>query len=255
MRIADRIVLMRAGRIVQQGTAEELYRRPADLFAARFFCDFNEVEGVVRNGQVSTAVGVFPAPGPAGRRGGRRLHPAAGRARSGRRASACPGGCVSRRFLGEVDLVQVAVQGLDRPLQARVRDGAGASAGQDVGRRDRPERSPCFRRVPSLGWPRVRHLRRPRRVERRRRIAMGGVSIWHWLVVGLVVMLLFGRGKISEMMGDVAKGIKAFKKGMTEERRARRRPPARRSRRAGQDHRAPARRRRRPPAATERKVG
>jgi sec-independent protein translocase protein TatA len=46
---------------------------------------------------------------------------------------------------------------------------------------------------------------------------MGGTSIWHWLVVGVIVMLLFGRGKISEMMGDVAKGIKAFKKGMTEE--------------------------------------
>ena len=46
---------------------------------------------------------------------------------------------------------------------------------------------------------------------------MGGMSIWHWVIVGLVVMLLFGRGKISEMMGDVAKGIKAFKKGMTEE--------------------------------------
>lgn len=46
---------------------------------------------------------------------------------------------------------------------------------------------------------------------------MGGVSIWHWLVVGIVVMLLFGRGKISEMMGDVAKGIKAFKKGMADE--------------------------------------
>jgi sec-independent protein translocase protein TatA len=46
---------------------------------------------------------------------------------------------------------------------------------------------------------------------------MGGASIWHWIVVGLIVVLLFGRGKISEMMGDVAKGIKAFKKGMTEE--------------------------------------
>jgi sec-independent protein translocase protein TatA len=46
---------------------------------------------------------------------------------------------------------------------------------------------------------------------------MGGASIWHWIVVGLMVMLLFGRGKISEMMGDVAKGIKAFKKGMSDE--------------------------------------
>ncbi len=46
---------------------------------------------------------------------------------------------------------------------------------------------------------------------------MGGTSIWHWLVVGIIVLLLFGRGKISEMMGDVAKGIKAFKKGMSED--------------------------------------
>jgi len=46
---------------------------------------------------------------------------------------------------------------------------------------------------------------------------MGGASIWHWVVVGIIVMLLFGRGKISEMMGDAAKGIKAFKKGMGEE--------------------------------------
>jgi sec-independent protein translocase protein TatA len=47
---------------------------------------------------------------------------------------------------------------------------------------------------------------------------MGSLSIWHWLIVGAVLLLVFGgRGKISEMMGDVAKGIKAFKKGMTEE--------------------------------------
>jgi sec-independent protein translocase protein TatA len=46
---------------------------------------------------------------------------------------------------------------------------------------------------------------------------MGGVSIWHWIIVGIVVMLLFGRGKVSELMGDVAKGIKAFKKGMSDD--------------------------------------
>lgn len=46
---------------------------------------------------------------------------------------------------------------------------------------------------------------------------MGGASIWHWLIVGVVVMLLFGRGKISELMGDAAKGIKAFKKGMADD--------------------------------------
>jgi len=46
---------------------------------------------------------------------------------------------------------------------------------------------------------------------------MGGLSIWHWIIVVLVVLLLFGRGKISEMMGDMAKGIKAFKKGMSDD--------------------------------------
>jgi len=46
---------------------------------------------------------------------------------------------------------------------------------------------------------------------------MGSFSIWHWLVVGIIVLLLFGKGRFSGMMGDVAKGIKEFKKGMTEE--------------------------------------
>ncbi len=46
---------------------------------------------------------------------------------------------------------------------------------------------------------------------------MGSMSIWHWIVVIAVVLLLFGRGKISELMGDVAQGIKSFKKGMSED--------------------------------------
>ncbi len=46
---------------------------------------------------------------------------------------------------------------------------------------------------------------------------MGSFSIWHWMVVLLVVMLLFGGGKVSNLMGDFAKGIKAFKKNMAEE--------------------------------------
>jgi sec-independent protein translocase protein TatA len=46
---------------------------------------------------------------------------------------------------------------------------------------------------------------------------MGSLSIWHWMLVIVVVLLLFGRGKISDLMGDVAQGIKAFKKGMSED--------------------------------------
>lgn len=46
---------------------------------------------------------------------------------------------------------------------------------------------------------------------------MGSMSIWHWLVVAVIVLLLFGRGKIPELMGDVAKGIKSFKAGMKDD--------------------------------------
>jgi len=46
---------------------------------------------------------------------------------------------------------------------------------------------------------------------------MGGLSIWHWLIVLALVLLLFGRGRISETMGDFGKGIRSFKKGLGEE--------------------------------------
>ena len=46
---------------------------------------------------------------------------------------------------------------------------------------------------------------------------MGSLSIWHWMIVIVVVLLLFGRNKISDLMGDVAGGIKAFKRGMAED--------------------------------------
>ncbi len=47
---------------------------------------------------------------------------------------------------------------------------------------------------------------------------MGGLSIWHWLIVLAVVLLLFGgSGKVSTLMGDFAKGVKSFKKNMAED--------------------------------------
>ncbi|HUZ63964.1 MAG TPA: twin-arginine translocase TatA/TatE family subunit [Acetobacteraceae bacterium] len=45
---------------------------------------------------------------------------------------------------------------------------------------------------------------------------MGEFSIWHWMIVLLVVLLLFGSGKVSTLMGDVAKGIKSFKENMAD---------------------------------------
>lgn len=132
MRIADRIVLMRAGRIVQIGTAREIYTKPVDLEAARFFCDLNEVEGEVRGGRIVTPVGSFSAPGlvdgalavAAIRPQGITLGP-----------SHCglPGRILAHRFLGEVDHVDLAVQGLDKPLKARLRNGAITRPGSNVG--------------------------------------------------------------------------------------------------------------------------
>jgi sec-independent protein translocase protein TatA len=46
---------------------------------------------------------------------------------------------------------------------------------------------------------------------------MGSFSIWHWIIVLAIVLLLFGTGRVSNLMGDLAKGVKAFKKGLAED--------------------------------------
>lgn len=57
---------------------------------------------------------------------------------------------------------------------------------------------------------------------------MGGFSLWHWVIVLIVVLLLFGRGRISDVMGDFGKGIKSFKSGLGEadDKPANQAPPA-----------------------------
>jgi iron(III) transport system ATP-binding protein len=62
MRIADRIALMRSGRIVQVGSPDELYNHPVDAGAASFFSDHATVEGLVQDGAVDTKLGRFVAP-------------------------------------------------------------------------------------------------------------------------------------------------------------------------------------------------
>ncbi|QJU57847.1 twin-arginine translocase TatA/TatE family subunit [Sphingomonas sp. AP4-R1] len=54
---------------------------------------------------------------------------------------------------------------------------------------------------------------------------MGGLSIWHWLILAVVVMLLFGKGRLSDIMGDAAKGIKSFKKGLQDDEEEQRSAP------------------------------
>lgn len=132
MRMADRIVLMRGGRIMQVGTSADLYRNPVDMETARFFSDVNEVPGVVRGGKLVTPVGYFVAGGlDEGARGVAVIRPSSIMLRPP--AMCVPGRITSRRFLGEVDLVEVAVSGLDVPLKARVKPKEDWTPGRDVG--------------------------------------------------------------------------------------------------------------------------
>jgi len=120
MRMGDRIALLRDGRLVQVGTAEELYLHPTDIFAAAFFSEINEFPGRVRSGVVET---------PLGNVDGRRF--ADGQAvrvavrLSGLRVleegGAMPARILSRRFLGVVELLNLAIPGTDQPVRARVR--------------------------------------------------------------------------------------------------------------------------------------
>ena len=132
MRIADRIVLMRAGRIVQVGTGEELYRQPTSLFAARFFCDLTEIEGRVSGGAVDTPLGRFAAPGLAeGSMAVACIRPH--RVRIVPKGYYLRGRLTARRFLGEADHLQVSVDGFDRALSVRAPLSDEIAVGDEIG--------------------------------------------------------------------------------------------------------------------------
>jgi sec-independent protein translocase protein TatA len=46
---------------------------------------------------------------------------------------------------------------------------------------------------------------------------MGSFSAWHWLIVAAIILLLFGRGKIPQLLGDLGQGVRAFKKGVADD--------------------------------------
>lgn len=131
MRLGDRVAVMRRGRIVQVGMAEELYHNPAELFVARLFSEINEVPCRVAGGALRTPLGTFSVPGlsegePAilclRQRGIKVLAPGQG----------LPGRILQVKFLGDVGRVEIAVQGFDAPLKARVRENEGWTRGAEV---------------------------------------------------------------------------------------------------------------------------
>ena len=137
MEFSDRIALMRSGRIVQIGLAEELYQRPIDLAAARFFCDINEVGGTVESGTVATPLGRFAANDLVeGDEAVVAIRPQGIELDS--EAETVVGRVMARHFLGEVDLVELLVEGIDAPVMARTR-GNGVAIGTMAGLRINPD--------------------------------------------------------------------------------------------------------------------
>ena len=130
--MGDNVVLLRKGRVVQSGSALDLYRTPKDILAARTFSDLNEVPARVESGMARTVLGDFPAQGIAEgreaiacvRHSGVRLRPA---------GEGIPARVIDHRFLGDVALVEVAVQGLEEPLFARVRETDAPPVGSEIG--------------------------------------------------------------------------------------------------------------------------
>lgn len=123
MRMGDRIALLRGGRLMQIGRAEELYQNPADLFVAGFFSELNTFETRVSSGIADTPVGKIAASGFAD---GTKVTVAirlSGFDVVGEAPSAIPARVLGSRFLGVVDLVDLAVPGAERPVRARVRCG------------------------------------------------------------------------------------------------------------------------------------
>ena len=120
MRMADRIALLRDGRLVQLGSSDELYRRPADLFAAAFFSEINQFEGRVCNGGVETPLGTAPAPHlPDGCEASIAIR--LSDVRVAPQGNGLEARIRSRRFLGVVELLELAVPGREAPIRARVR--------------------------------------------------------------------------------------------------------------------------------------
>jgi iron(III) transport system ATP-binding protein len=123
MRMADRIAVMRGGRMVQIGRAEELYRNPVDLFVARLFSEINEIPMTVTGGVLQTPIGRFAAADlvegePARlciRRAAIRVLPPGRDKGNGLLARV-----LKRRFLGDTMRIELAVQGFDQPLSMSV---------------------------------------------------------------------------------------------------------------------------------------
>lgn len=119
----DRIVLMKSGRIIQQGTAHEIYDQPNGRYTADFFCNFNAITGTIRDNMIETPVGRFPCGKENG--SGKTVHmylrpthiyPLIDGANH---PNAVSGTIIERHFLGETEELVVQTEKLTTPLRVR----------------------------------------------------------------------------------------------------------------------------------------
>lgn len=132
MVLGDRVALLRHGRIAQIGTAAEIYRRPVDLSAARFFSPLSEISATVAAEYADTPLGRVATPGIAdGRRVVVAIRPAGG-AQISDTAPGTLGRVVGKRDAIGIDICEVKVDGLDAPIGVRQPSNASITIGQDV---------------------------------------------------------------------------------------------------------------------------
>ncbi len=131
MRLGDRIALLRDGKLVQLGTAEDMYYRPVNLFAAAFFSELNVFECVAHQGAVETPLGVFPAKQAVeGETYSVAIRlPSVEVMETG---GAIPARILFRRFLGVAEHFGLAIPGTEQLIQARTRAGRLKSGLRDV---------------------------------------------------------------------------------------------------------------------------
>jgi iron(III) transport system ATP-binding protein len=129
--LADRILLMRQGRLIQSGRPRDLYRHPVDAEAARFFSDCNEMLAIVKRGRAETPLGSFAAAGqPQGTALLVMIRPQA--------FSLAPDGVgpegfiLDARFLGEVAELSVLFKGIEEPLSIRIPAASAPQAGKSA---------------------------------------------------------------------------------------------------------------------------
>jgi len=121
----DRVVLMQQGQIVQTGSGYDLHDRPNCRYAADFFCAFNKVNGVIRNGRIETGLGAFTTPEklPEGAQAVAYIRPSAiSLSANGSMNGSVEGVISGRTFLGEIEQLIIQVPGMSENLRVRSMD-------------------------------------------------------------------------------------------------------------------------------------